>query len=162
MRLSLLRSPTSPDREADQGEHRFTYSLLPHTGRWDERTVAAAYAINDPLLVHVSPGRSAAEPESTRDESGPVASLVSVDAENVVIETVKQAEDGAAMIVRLYETQRRRGVATLTVGVPIEAAWRTNLLEETSTALEVRDNQVRLMVKPYEIVTLRLVTQAPV
>ncbi len=36
MRLSLLRSPTMPDPEADQGEHRFAYSLLPHAGGWDE------------------------------------------------------------------------------------------------------------------------------
>jgi alpha-mannosidase len=42
MRLSLLRSPTSPDPQADQGEHRFTYSLYPHTGGWDERTLAEA------------------------------------------------------------------------------------------------------------------------
>ena len=32
MRLSLLRSTTMPDPKADQGEHRFAYSLLPHTG----------------------------------------------------------------------------------------------------------------------------------
>ena len=51
MRISLLRSPTMPDPEADQGEHRFVYSLLPHADRWNETTVAAAYALNDPLLV---------------------------------------------------------------------------------------------------------------
>ena len=38
MRLSLLRSPTSPDPEADQGEHGFAYSLLPHAGGWDAGT----------------------------------------------------------------------------------------------------------------------------
>ena len=51
MRLSLLRSPTYPDPEADQGEHRFTYSLLPHAGGWEAGTVAEAYALNDPLVV---------------------------------------------------------------------------------------------------------------
>ncbi|MBZ0302528.1 MAG: alpha-mannosidase, partial [Anaerolineae bacterium] len=35
MRISLLRAPTNPDPEADQGEHRFAYSLLPHAGRWN-------------------------------------------------------------------------------------------------------------------------------
>ena len=51
IRISLLRSPTMPDPEADQGEHRFAYSLLPHTGTWGETTIGAAYALNDPLLV---------------------------------------------------------------------------------------------------------------
>ena len=30
IRISLLRAPTEPDPEADQGEHRFAYSLFPH------------------------------------------------------------------------------------------------------------------------------------
>src|SRR5258707_14303402 len=51
IRLSLLRSPTLPDPEADQGEHRFAHTLWPHSGGWEESTVAAAYALNDPLIV---------------------------------------------------------------------------------------------------------------
>ena len=40
LRLSLLRSPTWPDPETDQGHHEFTYSLYPHGGhmaRGDDR-----------------------------------------------------------------------------------------------------------------------------
>ncbi len=36
LRLSLLRSPTWPDPETDQGQHEFTYSLYPHGGTWRE------------------------------------------------------------------------------------------------------------------------------
>ena len=54
MRISLLRSPTMPDPEADQGEHHFVYSLFPHTGNWNETTIAAAYALNDPLIVYAA------------------------------------------------------------------------------------------------------------
>ena len=86
-----------------------------------------------------------------------VGSLVAVDAPNIVIETVKRAEDGNGVIVRLYESHRRRGEVTLTTGFPLAAAWRTNLLEENQTELACADNQVRLTVKPYEIVTLRVV-----
>ena len=82
---------------------------------------AAAYALNDPLIVRRGEGRGA----------GSVAtSLVACDAPNVIVETVKQAEDGNGIIVRLYETQRRRGTITLTTGFPLQAAARTNLLEE--------------------------------
>ena len=149
MRISLLRSPTLPDPEADQGEHRFVYSLFPHADRWDEKTIAAAYALNDPLLV--APGQR-------RQSAGTLpASLVAVDAPNIVVETVKRAEDGRGIVVRFYESRRRRGEVTLTTGFPLAAAWRANLLEENQTELTPQGHQLRLAVKPYEIVTLRLV-----
>ncbi|HXF62692.1 MAG TPA: glycoside hydrolase family 38 C-terminal domain-containing protein, partial [Caldilineaceae bacterium] len=150
MRITLLRSPTVPDPEADQGEHRFAYSLLPHSGPWDERTVAAAYALNDPLIVY-----RVSEPKEIADDALP-PSLVTVDAPNVVIETVKQAEDGAGLIVRLYECRRWRGPVTLAAGFPLAGAWRANLLEENQTVLPVEGRQVTFDLRPYEIVTLRL------
>jgi alpha-mannosidase len=82
---------------------------------------------------------------------------VAVDAANVVIETVKQAEDGNGVIVRLYESQRRRGTITLTAGFPLRAAWRVNLLEEAQAELVVTGNTVSYAIRPYEIATFRLV-----
>ena len=50
--LSLLRSPLYPDPLADEGEHHFTYSLLPHVGSWAESDVVQqAFALNSPLIV---------------------------------------------------------------------------------------------------------------
>ena len=148
IRLTLLRSPTFPDPQADQGEHRFTYSLLPHPGDWRSGTARAAYGLNDPLLIRrVNGGGEGALPPS----------LLSVDAANVIIETVKQAEDGHGLIVRLYENERRRGPVTLHTGFPLTAVYRCNLLEENQEALPLAENGVRLMIKPYQIVTLRLV-----
>ena len=40
------------DPEADLGERRFTYSLLPHRGDWRNGTVPAAYCLNNPLIIH--------------------------------------------------------------------------------------------------------------
>jgi alpha-mannosidase len=150
MRISLLRSPTTPDFEADQGEQRFTYSFLPHAGGWNETTVAEAYALNDPLIVWANPA-PAPMPATA------VTALVSCDLPNLVIETIKQAEDGCGIIVRLYETQRKRGQTTLTAAFPVAQAWRTNLLEEDQHVLEVDGKQVKVPVKPYQIVTVRLV-----
>jgi alpha-mannosidase len=147
MRLSLLRSPTEPDAHADEGEHTFVYSLFPHEGGWDERTIAQAYALNDPCRVVALRGKAA-------DSD---LSLFSVDAPNVVIETVKAAEEGPGWIVRLYESQRCRGKVTLTAGFPLIRAWRTNLLEEKQEELPVELNRVTFFVKPYQIVTLRIV-----
>ena len=151
MRISLLRSPTMPDPEADQGEHQFTYSLLPHAGGWDMATVAEAYALNDPLLLHETKDGGKQKPAASV-----APCLLSVDRTNIVVETVKQAEDGQGLIVRLYECRRQRGQVTLTTSFELGGAWRTNLLEEAQAVLPVGHRQVSLYVKPYEIVTLRL------
>lgn len=151
MRMSLLRSPTHPDPEADQGEHRFTYQLLPHAGRWDDATIAGAYALNDPLLVTVN--TTNVEPtDAERTES-----FVSVDQPNVVIETVKQANDGNGIVVRLYESQRRRGTVTVRTGFPLHDAAITNLLEENQSDVTMEKRAVTFEITPYQIVTLRLV-----
>ena len=149
MRLSLLRAPTIPDPEADQGEHRFTYSLLPHSDAWGVETMREAYALNDPLLVWAGSGHAG--------DGASLPPFVATDSANIVIETVKRAEDGRGIIVRFYESQRRRGLVTLTAAFPLAGVYHTNLLEETQSDLMPEGNQVTLMVKPFEIVTLRLV-----
>jgi len=149
IRLTLLKSATYPDPNADLGEHRFTYSLLPHRGDWREGTVPAAYALNDPLLVRRVRGGG-------REGGSARLSLLSVDVPNVIIETVKGAEDGRGLIVRLYENERCRGPVTLRVGFPLAAAHRCNLLEENQAPLPVAGNAVPLVVRPYQIITLRL------
>jgi alpha-mannosidase len=154
LRLSLLRSPTMPDPEADQGEHSFTYSLLPHEGGVGEATMAAAYCLNDPILLY------ATGPEDSEIVQGGATSFLSTDAPNVIVETIKQAEDGAGLIVRLYESQRRRGPVTLTAALPLAGAWRTDLLETNQEGLEIAGNQARFYIKPFEIVTLRLMPAA--
>ncbi|MCA9886324.1 MAG: alpha-mannosidase, partial [Anaerolineae bacterium] len=148
MRLSLLKSATMPDPVADQGEHKMVYSLLPHTGDWRNGVPENAYDLNDPvLLVPISGGSG----------NSAAVQLVSVNKRNAVVETVKQAEDGNGVIVRLYEGERNRGPVTLTAGFNVSAAYHCNLLEENDEELLVENNQVTLNLKPYEIVTLRLV-----
>ena len=150
MRISLLRGTTMPDPQADMGEHHFVYSLFPHAGSWGEATVAAAYALNDPLIVA----------EGQNDGRSGSGSLISVDRPNVIVETVKRAENGDGIIVRFYESQRQRGPVTLTAGFGLAEAWHTSLLEENQAALEPEGNRVTLSVRPYDIVTLRLVPAA--
>jgi alpha-mannosidase len=151
MRISLLRGPTTPDPEADQGQHRFAYSLLPHAGSWNELTIAESYALNDPLIVWATARNP--KPQTRNLKS---LSFISVDLPSVVIETIKQAEDGRGLIVRLYESQRRRGVCTLATAFPLAEAWRTNLLEENQERLEIENYKVHFSIKPYQILTLRL------
>jgi alpha-mannosidase len=149
MRLTLLKGATSPDPNADQGEHRFTYSLLPHQGSWRTQTTAAAYDLNNPLISR----RITASGTGTLDAHA----LISIDQPNVIIETVKQAEDGNGVVVRLYESQRIRGAVSLRTGFPIQRAYVCNLLEENERELEVGDDSLTLYITPFQIVSLRII-----
>jgi alpha-mannosidase len=146
MRLTLLRSPISPDPQADQGEHRFTYSLLPHAGRWGAFTTRHAYALNHPLRLHVGE-----VPAQNR-----YLHLVSTEQQDwAVIETVKPAENGNGIIVRLFSSQARRGAVRLQTAFAVCQAFRTNLLEEDQAEVDL----AKLYLKPFEILTLRLLPE---
>jgi len=152
MRLTLVKSATYPDPQADQGEHVFTYSLLPHEGDWREGVVREGYDLNDPLILR--------RVQDSGTSGDGVGSLVQVDADYVLIETVKQAEDGNGIVVRLYEHQRNRGTVTVNTGFPLAEAHLCNLLEENETALSVDGNSVQIEVTPYKIVNLRLIPKS--
>lgn len=153
MRLTLLRGTTAPDPDADLGEHHFAYSIFPHSGSWDERTIAEAYALNDPILFYQADVDLTEASSHTRGAE----SFIQVNQPNIVIETVKKAEDGRGYIIRLYESQRKRGKFILTTNFPLAEAWRANILEENLEELKFESQQVFYAIKPYQILTLRLI-----
>lgn len=143
MRLSLLRSPKAPDPVADRGHHEFSYALLPHVGGWREAgVVAEGFRFNVPLLW--APG--------TISEG----SLLSVDDANLVIDTVKKAEDSDALIVRLYEAHGARGNANLKVALPFKTATLTNALEDEIESVPVDGDTIPISYSPYQVITLKL------
>jgi alpha-mannosidase len=152
IRLTLLRSPTMPDPAADSGEHEFKYSLYPHPGPWDEETQREAYLLNDPVIVY----RSKVQSQRSKQLLSTHQSLVSASEANVIIETVKGAEDGEGIILRLYESQRKRGPVRLVFGAAVKSAWETNLLEEDESELRVDGASILLDLRPYQIMTLRV------
>jgi alpha-mannosidase len=142
LRISLLRSPTSPDPEADQGEHEFAYALMPHAGGWREAGVLAeAHRFNAPLRLV---------------EAAPAESLASVDDPNLVLDTVKRAEDSEAIVLRIYEAHGARGTARLRLGFPVTAARLANGLEEDGDPLELDDGEIVLRYRPHELLTVKL------
>jgi alpha-mannosidase len=157
MRITLLRSPTMPDPMADFGEHEFKYSLYPHAGGWNDGTQREAYLLNDPIIVFkTADDRPGIETNNQSSAVSGLPSLVTCDSPNVIIETVKQAEVGDGIIVRLYESQRKRGQVRVRFRSGLKSSWMTNLLEENESALDVCQDSITLNLKPYQIVTMRI------
>ena len=149
MRLSLLRSSTAPDPTADRGHHVFTYALLPHEGDLRQgRVIEEAYQLNVPLRL---------DPLSMHPGTLPLEhSFFETDRPGVIIESVKVAEDGQGIVVRLYEAYGSRGPVRLTANLPVQTATRTDMLENAIEPLLMQDGSVALELRPFEIVTLRL------
>ena len=84
-------------------------------------------------------------------------SFMEVDRPNVVLETIKKAEDGDGVIVRLYEVQNSRSYVNLKVDGCIVDAKEMDLLENpTESNLEVGEHEIGFTIKPYEIRTIRI------
>jgi len=118
MRVSVARAAVYANHEPrelkpgvdynwmDQGLQTFQMQLLPHLGTWQQvGAPRAAAELVDPVPIvyqGIHPG--------TRSASD---SFMSVDAPDVIVEAVKEAEDGDDLIVRSYETDGQGTTATL-------------------------------------------------
>ena len=143
----MLRCPIYPDPDCDKGLHEFTYTLYPHAEDVRHSEVyQKAYLMNNPLVVVM--------PTKTECKLPSQFSIAAVDAQNVVVETIKQTEDGKGTIVRLYECQNRTANVNLKLGFDCARVSICNLMEEPERALTVKDNAVALHLKPFEVVTV--------
>ncbi len=156
LRLTLLRSPTSPDPNADQGMQHFSYALYPHAGSWlTAGTVEHGYAFNYPLLaVQVAP-HAGALPAS--------GSFASVSSPNVMLTAMKKAEDSDALVLRMYEFAGKADTVKVTLPQGAGSATLTSLIEQhDGAAVPMSGNVATVSIHPYEILTLKVgYKQAP-
>ncbi len=145
VRLSLVRGPLYPDPRADEGEHSFTVSLL--AGADIPSAIEAGYAAALPV----------------REVGGAWEPVVTSANPAVVVSAVKLADDRTgAVIVRLYESLGGRATTTVRYGFEAGETSVVNLLErqdgttETLATVEPVDGGVRVALKPFQIVTLRV------
>jgi alpha-mannosidase len=150
MRLTLLRSPTAPDEEADKGEHRFTYSLLPFTGSFgNSGVVRSGYELNESVKVDINP------------KSGPVKgdceySFLSLEGGAVIVESVKCPENDKkkTVVVRLYESLGGRTKTVLHFNRFLAQASLTDMLEGNPKPLRFSGNELPLVFRAFEIKTV--------
>jgi alpha-mannosidase len=158
--LNLLRSPKLPDPEADMHRHQFRYALLPHPGDLHHSDVIQkAHEFNTPLRI-VKPDSSAGRTASASD-----ASFITVNRDNVIIDTIKKAEDSKSLIVRVYEAFGMDCSCTVqfqnTPNSTVKQIELVSMMEDQGRDIKIAKNRIRLSFKPFEIKTLRITT-APV
>ena len=143
MRLSLHKGGNRPDFRGDKGLHRCVYSFLPHnSGFGVESVIKPAYELNVPPVV--TPG----EYKTTQ--------LVEVEADNIIVETIKPCEDSErAFIVRMYDAEGAYTRTGVKLFAGAKSAEITNMLEETLEVLPDVD-AVNLEFRPFEIKTMKV------
>lgn len=140
MRLTLLKCATYPDTQADQGEHVFTYALLPHASGWYEGgTVQAAWDLNNPLTGCA--GRISS------------LSLFSLSCDHVMIDTVKKAEESEHVVIRLYEFAGARGRCEISSELNVVSWQECDLMEREMDSAVTESGAFSFEIKPYEIKT---------
>ena len=142
--LALLRAPKSPDWDADQGTHHFTYALLPH-----QQTLAASNVMAESAMLNRLPlcfdgfaGKFALPCRLTLTDG-------------VGIAAIKKAENESAWIVRLIERRGAVSRAELTLFGSFQIT-ETNLIEWTSIHQYPFSDRIALTLTPFEIKTLKL------
>jgi alpha-mannosidase len=150
LRLTLLRSPTWPDPDADRGMQHFRYAIYPHAGDWKHAlTVRRGYELNDPLKAEQVFAHAGAAPASS--------SWGEIENPNVTLTAVKKAEDSDALVYRMYEWGGTAGDVKLHVAPGAQYAVESNLMEKVEGShLAISGDVVTVPIKPYEILTVQV------
>ncbi len=145
MELTLLRSGACPDLRTDNRVHNFTYAFTAWEGDFvSADVVKQAYEVNIKASVMVGGALD--------------ASYLQVDNDNIIIDTVKLAEDGSGdIIVRMYES-KKAAVATKLHAAFTEGfkAYACDMLENKQEELVVDNGAMELSFRAFEIKTVRL------
>jgi len=142
--LTLIKTSHYPDESGDVGEHSFSYALFPHMGSWREgEVINEAYKFNIPAkAITNARGRSS-------------ESLIELEGKGAVLESIKPAENSVGTVVRLYECFGGRRSIKLRPGFDFAQAQIVNILEEELENIPVNDGAVELMLRPYQILSIR-------
>ncbi len=155
MHLTLLRCSFEPDPEPDQGQQKFTYSLLPHTDSWKTAgSELEGLALNQPLrATKVLP----------RDGHLPLEhAFVTVSVPNVMISALKKCEDSDALILRFFESHGMATAVEFQFAFAIKSVIETDMLEREleNGQISHRPNNFQTNLTPFEIKTVKIVRES--
>ena len=85
-------------------------------------------------------------------------SLLDCKTAGVIVETIKRAEDGEGIVVRMYEAYKERKTARLAIPYATEVSL-CDLNEKEVSKLPLEGGMVAITIKPFEIITLKIKTK---
>ena len=144
LELTLLRAAACPEMRADNGQHSFTYAFTAWEGTFaDSDVVRQGYELNvKPVVSKGAVDRFSA---------------VTVDKANVILDTMKPAEDGSGDIVlRLYEAKKAAAKAEVSLQFGAAKAYLCDMLENVIEEVPVTDGKIVLPFRAFEIKTVRV------
>lgn len=149
LRLTLLRSPCWPDKNADRGIHHFTLALYPHGGNWQSaQTVRRGYELNSPLQVVCDVLSSSAQASLK-----PVGQFLDLQAENLVLMALKPSEeDSEQYLLRCYECHGEEAELAMSSDLEIAIAYPIDILERPTPKTE----QEQFKILPWKIANFML------
>jgi len=151
--LASRRSCHSEGNEYLQtGDHTYHFSLTTYAQGWQAGAAFGRQA-NDPPIAIVNPQRAigAALPGN--------AAFVSCDKQNVVITTMKKAEDDNGTVLRFYESEGKDVQVTFTFSRAIKTAYSTSLIEDHPTPLNPNGRQLTIRLGHNSIETIKIFWQ---
>ena len=148
LQLSLLRAAACPEMRADNGKHEFRYAFLGWEGPFLESPVVReACDLNVPL--------------QTAEGGCESFSAFQVNRANILIDTVKPAEDGSGdLILRMYEAKQADTTCELIIHLPLQRVMLCDMLENAADQLLPDKGCITLHFHPFEVKTLRLIRKA--
>ena len=138
-------------RTTQSGDILFRYSITSHKGNWiDGRPRDFGWAAGNPLIPVPVDGKSDGDlPESL--------SFCQIDKSNIMLLTLKRAEDGEGVIIRLNETEGRNTEVSVTFPmISVEKVYETNLVEVNESLLPFQGQTIKIPIKAFGIKTIRI------
>jgi alpha-mannosidase len=143
--LNLLRSPTYPDPDADQGDHEFKYTLLPHTENFLHSDVIAHSACfnQEPLLMNGYRIQVLDLP-------------LKVEGDGLSLEALKKSEKEDCLIARIVETFGQNSCGRIIMSNPKWKISECDMMEWTElNSIDNKEN-IEVTLKPFEIRTFKI------
>jgi alpha-mannosidase len=136
-----------------EGDHNYRFSMTSHGPGW-RNGYKQGIQPNNPLVA--INGMPEADEAAQLPES---LSFVSLSASNVLVSTLKKAEDDDNVILRVYEIEGKDAGASLGFFKPVLSAEKVNIIEEEGAALKPGKNGFSLKVGHHAVETFRLVPE---
>lgn len=113
--MTVIRSPYYADHTGlkedsegifmDQGEHEFSYGLIPVYEESFSKVIKAAALLNQPVTLIAENNHEGRLPFSDRG--------ISVDKENIIVSAIKRSEDNNGIVIRAYECDGKKTKVTI-------------------------------------------------